>query len=60
MILLTLIGWLIERIQERQWDKERAKWSAPPAPSNPGCKISDAQWNRAKGVNPTGKYNDIW
>lgn len=57
LLLMTIIGWLIDKIQERK------AWH-PPVPSipekDPGCRINHDLWEKHKGCNPTGKYNDIW
>lgn len=56
LLLMTLVGWIIDRIQEKK------AWH-PPAPEpvrDPGCRINHDLWEKHKGCNPTGKYNDIW
>ena len=56
MILLFLIGWLVDKISTRKYEKERAaKLAASRTSSNYGCHISDAIWNG----DWKGKYNDI-
>ena len=63
MIIMLLIGWIIDTIQNRKWDKEREAIRATypvKRESSSGYHINPKLWEKAKGVNSFGKYNDIW
>ena len=55
MIIIGFILWLIDKIKDRPKPvsapcRERSEY---------GYHISDKMWERCKGVNPTGKFNDV-
>lgn len=52
MIIIALIRWIIDLIRDR-------KTVSAPCRGGYGYTISDAMWERSKGVNPTGKFNDV-
>ena len=59
MIIIGLIIWIIEKIKE----SVELKHAPAPAPCRVrdgyGYHISPAVWERSKGINPTGKFNDV-
>ena len=54
MLLIGLIRWIIDLIRDR-----KPKPVSAPCRGGYGYTISDAAWERSKGVNPTGKFNDV-
>ena len=46
-MITRLIVWLIEKFHKRKHSKGY------------GYRITDEMWERCKGVNPTGKFNDV-
>lgn len=54
MLLIGFILWIIEKIRDRAElrkpvsARRRERWS-----------VSPEVWERCRGVNPTGKFNDV-
>lgn len=51
MLLIRFIMWVIEKIRDRKKPVSapcRERWS-----------VSPEVWERCRGVNPTGKFNDV-
>jgi len=49
-MITRIIAWLIDRFKRKKKHVPNKGY---------GYHISDAMWERCKGVNPTGKYNDV-